>query len=138
MSGILEMLISEVRYGKATLPEGCRSAGRQAGPPFSVPLQKIYEKMQENTGDAFGDIFCSCMKEAMETMPLTKQDREIFLRFAANNSFAEEAMQVKWMEQSRDMLDRTILLLEEKMEDKCRIAVGLGAMSGLLLIIILL
>lgn len=74
----------------------------------------------------------------MKAMPLTEADKEIFFRIAGKSSFPEGAMQLKWMEQSRDMLGRTIAMLEEKTEEKCRIAVGLGAMGGLLTVIVLL
>lgn len=138
MGEILDMLMSEIRYGKSTLPECCRQIGEQAGEPFGEFLIQIYEEMKKNTGAGFGQVFSKYMGKCLEPLPLTKTDRELFLRFAAKSSFAEGAMQLKWMEQSREKLGQVVNDLERETEEKGKIAVGLGAMCGLLFIIVLL
>lgn len=138
MGEILDMLMSEIRYGKSTLPECCRQIGERAGEPFGSYLIQVYEEMKKNTGAGFGQVFSKHMEQCLAGLPLTKGDRELFLRFAKKSSFAEGAMQLKWMEQSRKMLGQVLDELERETEEKGRIAVGLGAMCGLLFIIILL
>lgn len=138
MCEILDMLMSEIRYGKSTLPESCRQIGERAGEPFGGCLIQVYEEMKKNTGARFGQVFSEYMGKCFAGLPLTKEDGELFLRFAKKSSFAEGAMQLKWMEQSREMLGQVLCELERETEEKGRIAVGLGAMCGLLFIIILL
>ncbi len=138
MGEILDMLMSEIRYGKSTLPECCRQIGEQAADPFGGCLMQIYEEMQRRTGAAFGQVFCECMGKCLESLPLTREDGEVFLRFAAKESFAEGAMQLKWMEQSREKLGQTARELGREVEKRGRIAVYLSAMCGILFIIILL
>ncbi|MCM1327203.1 MAG: stage III sporulation protein AB [Bacteroidales bacterium] len=138
MGEILDMLMSEIRYGKSTLPECCRQIGEQAGEPFGKCLIHIYEEMKKNTGAGFGQVFSKHMGQCLEQLPLTKSDKELFLRFAEKSSFADGAMQLKWMEQSREKLGQTVNVLERETEAKGRIAVGLGTMCGLLFILILL
>ncbi len=138
LSEILEMLMSEVRYGSSTLPECCGQAGRQTGGELGEVLAEVADIMRANTGESFGVIFCGRMEEAMKRLPLKREDRERFLKFARTDSFAEGAMQLRWMEQSREQLMRTAEALEERTQEQSRLAVGLGVMSGLLLIIILI
>ncbi len=134
----MEMLMSEIRYGKSTLPECCRHVGERVKEPFCGCLHKIYQDMEENTGEAFGQIFCKEMRKCLMDLPLKEEDKEIFLHFASKDGFAEGVMQLKWMEQCREMLGHAAAELEKETAEKGRIAVGLGAMSGLLLVIILL
>lgn len=130
--------MSEIRYGKATLPECCRRLAGTVEEPYRECLWDIYEKMKENTGESFAKVFRSRMTQCLETLGLEKEDREHFLHFTAENSFADGKMQLRSMEQSRELLKTTIEMLEREKGEKCRMAVGLGAMSGLLLIIVLL
>lgn len=135
---IMEMLISEVRYSKATLPECCRHVAERVEEPFRGCLKNVYEEMRDNTGRGFGEIFAEQMRTGLSALPIRPADGEVFLRFALQNSFAEGDMQIKWMEQSREQLTHTVETLEAELAGKSRIALSLGAMSGLLLVILLL
>lgn len=138
LAEILELLMSEVRYGKSTLPECCRYVGERVQEPFGGCLVHIHDEMQKNTGNGFYEVFSEGMGECLEGFPLAKEDKEAFLHFASKGSFADGAMQLRWMEQSREMLGSIISGLEQETVQKGRIAVALGAMSGLLLVIVLL
>lgn len=130
--------MSEIRYGKTPLPECCKRIGERVKQPYSMAFWSIYQKMEENTGDSFAEIFCSQMEKCLMQFPLSSQDREQFLSFAEGNSFGDGSMQIRSIERSRELLQITVKNLERENAEKCRMAVGLGAMSGLLLIIILL
>lgn len=138
MVGVLEILMSEIRYGKTTLPQACKNAGIQIKGPLGEALVQVFVKMQENTGEIFGEVFSCHLGNVMRQLPLNREDVEAFLRFAGQNSFSDTSMQLRSLEQSRDMLDETVRGLEKVTEEKGRLAVGLGAMSGLLVVIVLL
>lgn len=135
---ILELLMSEVRYSRSTLPECCRHVAERAGEPFGSCLREIYEEMRRNTGRGFGEVFEGEMRTCLAGLPLTSEDVEIFLRFAAQAGFAEGDMQIKWMEQSREQLAHTVETLESELAGRSRVALSIGVMSGLLLVILLL
>lgn len=135
---ILELLSGEVRYGRATLPECCGHIAKYLEPPFGETLREIEKEMGENTGESFGEIFCRRTEEALKKLPLKAEDREMFLRFAKQTGFADGQMQLKALEQSMGLLRAAEEKLESENAGKCRMAVGLGAMSGMLLILILL
>lgn len=135
---ILELLMGEIRYSRSTLPECCRHVAERAGEPFGSCLKEIYDEMRQNTGRGFGEVFVEKMRVCLDKLPITPEDTELFLRFAAQSGFAEGDMQIKWMEQSRDQLAHTVETLEAELAGKSRVALSMGVMSGLLLVILLL
>lgn len=137
LKSILELLSSEVRYGRATLPECCRHTADQLQPPFSDALREVDERMRENTGATFAEVFEQCMEDPLKTLPLKEADRGNFLQFVSESGFTDRQMQLRVLERSGELLEGTVESLERENAEKCRMAVGLGAMGGLLLILVL-
>ena len=137
LRAILERLCSEVRYGRSTLPECCSHAAKNFPPPFGGALEKTGQRMRDNTGISFGETFQTEFEEALSELPLHREDRESFLQFTRQACHADGQMQLRMMEESIERLVQTEKALEEENAGKCRMAVGLGAMSGMLLILIL-
>jgi len=52
-SEILEMMMSEIRYGKTTLPECCRRIGERQPDPFGSTFLQIYESVMARQGENF-------------------------------------------------------------------------------------
>ncbi|MDE6015071.1 MAG: stage III sporulation protein AB [Acetatifactor sp.] len=136
LESILEMLMSEIRYGKATLPESCGQLAQRLPEPYSRCLREV--QLEAGKGASFQEVFCLQMEACMRELPLKREDRELFLQSFQGQGFRDGAMQLKRLEQGLSQLAGRIGLLEQEQREKCRIAVGLGAMSGLLLLIILI
>ncbi len=134
---IMELLMSEIRYGKATLPECCLHLSRRLAEPYSDALREIYEDM-DNGGVSFQEVFCRKMEVCMEGLPLKREDKEMFLQPFHGQGFQDGAMQLKSLEQVSLQLSGHLEMQEHEQREKCRMAVGLGAMGGLLLVIVLL
>ncbi len=134
---ILELLSGEVRYGRSTLPECCCHVAGSFGEPFGSALAKVGQNMRDNTGLSFGETFQKEFEGALEAAPLKEEDREAFLQFTRQTCHADGQMQLRAMEQSSELLRKMEAALERENSEKCRMAVGLGAMSGILLILIL-
>lgn len=137
LRSMLELLAGEVRYGRATLPECCRNAGRYLQKPFSDIFYRISDKMDRDEGATFCEVFREEMLPELKQQPLKEEDVEHFLRFTNQTGFADGQMQLRALEQSMELLRNTEEKLERENAEKCRMAVGLGAMSGLLLVLIL-
>lgn len=135
---ILEMLMSEIRYGKATLPESCARLAERMEEPYSGYLGEIYRELAGRRSGNFQELFCLRMEECMKRLPLKKEDREIFLQPFRGQGFQDCSMQLVNLEQGLLQLSDSIRQQEQEQREKCRMAVSLGAMSGLLLVIILL
>lgn len=134
---VLELLDSEIRYGRSTLPECCLRVGEQLDDPVGRALIGVWRESQEQDGVSFPQLFAENMERAMREMPLTDADKRIFLQLVPPQGFADGQMQQRAAQICGQRLQRTKERLERDSLEKSRIAVGLGAMSGLLLILIL-
>ncbi len=134
---ILELLASEVRYGRAALPECCRHLAENLPEPFRQAFGEVGRRMEENMGVSFGEVFREELGKALEGLPLQEADREDFLGVAHQTGFCDSQMQLRAIERSRELLGATRERLEREHAEKCRMALGLGAMGGLLLILVL-
>lgn len=134
---ILDLWESEVRYGKAAMGECCRHMQKQLPEPFKSCFEKLDAKFGEANGEPLGKIFRDVLEEGMEELPLQPEDREAFLQFIPENGYMDGQMQLLSIQRSRTLLEGTIEKLERENGEKCRLALGLGAMSGMLLVLIL-
>lgn len=138
MYRIAELFMSEIRYGKAALPECCRQVGTKAQAPYRDALLAIQEGMDGSDGICFADKWREEMGQALVEVPVTKEEKEVFLEFSACSGLADNQMQIRALEQHRDMLASFIKNRERNLEKQSRMAAGLGIMSGLLLAVILI
>lgn len=114
------------------LPTDRQTTERQAGRDLHRSIPRICgdggcwfsgtggEKLSQTAADASSekeDIeeFCVCGKEG----------------------YADETMQIKSIELSRQGLEHTADMQQREITQKCRLSVGLGAMSGLLILLLL-
>ncbi len=135
---LLEMLISEIRYNKATLPECCRQVGKKMEKPYGEVLLDIYEMLQEENGYSFSVCWENKMSECLAKIPISKKEKELVLGFASCVGLTENSMQIRAIEQYRDMIDSSISTRERTLKEQGRMVAGLGIMCGLLLTIVLL
>lgn len=134
---ILTLLESEIRYGRGTLPECCGHVAARIPGECGAALLQVAGKMRENGGESFGQIFQSCVEPSLKQMPLMQEDREEFFRFAGICGIADSGLQLRLMEQSREQLEARAEELAGENAGKCRMALGLGAMGGLLILLVL-
>lgn len=129
--------MSEIRYGKATLPVCCKETAARVEEPYKSALEQVYRNYSSRAELSFQEIFVKQMDEAFVGLPLKKEDRECFLAAFRNQGFQDGQMQLKCMEQSRTRLAESIAKQSHELKEKSQMAVGLGVMSGLLLVIIM-
>ena len=55
LEGILEMLMSEVRFAKAPLPECCEKLGKRLESPYREAFEAAGRAGEQKEGEAFGD-----------------------------------------------------------------------------------
>lgn len=134
---ILEQWISEIRYNRSTLPECCRQIGRQRKDCLGAICDSVYREYAASEDAGFLEFAQESFRRRLKLLPLKKEDIEQFLLFVGKEGYADEAMQIRAMELSRQRLEQTAETQQRELIQKCRLSVGLGAMSGLLLLILL-
>lgn len=135
---IMELMISEISYSKATLPECCRQAGLKSEEPYRSALISIYEQITEKSGVSFAGCWQEEMGKCLKGLPVSAAERDMVLGFAECSGLTDNRMQIRAIEQYRDMIDSAIRTREQNVAQQGRMAAGLGVMSGLLLTIILI
>lgn len=135
---ILDMMMSQVRYSKTMLAECCISLADRLEEPYRSTFAGIWEAFGESTGESYGELFRRSMEECLSKVPLGKEEKGLFLEFAASCGYEDAKMQLGSMEQYRERLKVLSEELGREVAEKGRMAVGLGSLGGLLLIIILL
>lgn len=106
--------------------------------PYGSCLRHVGEEAERGRMPSFQEIFCGEMEICMRKLPLKKEDRDIFLGPFRGQGFRDGEMQLKSLGQGLTQLEENIRTQEREQREKCHMAVGLGAMSGLLLLIVLL
>ena len=99
---------------------------------------RVYREYAEAGGTGFLEIAGESFRRQLEALPLKKEEIDQFLIFAGKEGYADETMQIRAMELSKEGLERTATAQQREITQKCRLAVGLGAMSGMFLVILLL
>lgn len=144
LTGIIDLFLSEISFSKATMPECCAQvgiricAGDETDRKLGNSLIKVHELMGRNEGITFDKAFSETMSECLSTFVLEGTDIADFLKISGTGSYSDGQMQIKALERIRDDLNDKVSELKNEVENRGRIAVGLGALGGLLLVIVLL
>ncbi len=138
MCRILELFAGHVRYGRSTLPECCMVLTERVGEPYKSSFLHIYNEACSNEGECFGILCEETLRKELKTLNVDKTDKELFISCFSKCGFAENIMQLRIIEQSREELEQKAKALNKENPSKCRLALSLGTMSGLLLIVLFL
>lgn len=135
---ILEQWSSEVRYNRSTLPECCLRIGNCREDRLGRICKEVYEEYITSEGRGFLEMAEESFRKKLNTLPLKKEDIDRFLLFTGREGYPDEAMQIRAIELAKQELERTAEMQQREISQKCRLSVGLGAMSGLLIVILLI
>jgi len=137
MIRILDMVVSEIGYGRSTLPECCAWIKEKTTQPYQNIFQKMLDNTELENGQHFGAISKKIMLQEMKSLPLG-EEKDIFIRCFTDVGYADEWLQRRSMERGRTQLGELLQAEEEDLKKKSKLAVSLGTMSGILLVLILL
>ncbi len=134
---ILEYFEAEIRFGRAVLSECCLKLADRTQEPFRSSFYDIYDKFYENSGESFGDICRESLENGLKNLVVKKEDKEVFINCFSSGGYEENLLQIRLIEQAREELADRLALAEQENASKYKLALGMGVMSGLLLIILL-
>lgn len=138
LRNLFEMMMSEISYRRSTLPECCRQVAGNMEEPYRSSLFALYESVGVKKEVDFSSGWHREMSKCMISIPLTTKEKEMVLGFVSSEGLSDVQMQIRAIEQYRDMIDGNIKKRESEFSKQGRMMTGLGVMSGLLLIVILL
>lgn len=138
MIEIVDLFISEIAYGKATLHECLKEVEKKTKPPFQEAFAIMQSRLKEETDSSFPAVWEEEMKKVLKNAPLGEQESAPFLKFAYREGLMDYHMQIKCLEQCKDRLKQCKDKREEEKEKQGKLMVCLGGMGGLFLTIILL
>lgn len=138
MCRILELYMGQIRFGRCTLPECCLELSKRVEEPYKSSFRAIYEKTCKDDGESFGQICEEQLNQDLQAVVADKADKEWFISCFAQRGFEEDRMQLRIIEQNKEQLEERAQVLSGENTSKCRLALSLGTMSGLLLIILFL
>ena len=138
MCRILELLLGEIRFGRCTLPECCLQLTERVPQPYQSCFQGIYEASCQNQGESFGELCREYLERDLKELVVDKADKECFISCFTKCGFAEGRMQLRTVEQAKEELEERLQGLSQENTSRCKLALSLGAMSGLLLVILFL
>ena len=135
---ILEILEGEIRYGRCVLAQCCLQVAKRTREPFRQSFLQVYERMLQNSGESFEEICVNCLKDGLKDVEANAEDKEIFIQCFSKAGFQEDILQLRMIEQGKNRLAQRLCTVEGEAAAKYKLALGMGVMSGLLLIILLL
>ena len=136
MLRILELVEGEVAYGRATLPECMLFAGQQTGGEISNALVRVGERSLQHPGESFGKLLRLELDRVLMGN-LDKGEQEAFYRLVTPLGYEEDAMLTRALKRSIRELDEAVEQLKQRRQEKCRVALSLGGLGGILLVILL-
>lgn len=138
MCRILELLLGQIRFGRCTLPECCLQMTERVEEPYRSSFLAIYEAACLNEGESFGQLCEARLQQDLQKLVADKADRELFISCFTKSGYEEDRLQLRMIEQTKEELEEQYHRLSQENSSKCRLALSLGTMSGLLLIILFL
>lgn len=138
MCHILSMLEGQVRFGRSTMGECCGQIAGRVDNPFQNVLQEIAGEMKENKGNSLRQVSQTSFDKHLKKLVVSSKEKEEFMACFAHEGFEEEGMQIQSILRGRQELEAAMQELNESLTSRCRLAISLGTMSGLLLVVLFL
>jgi len=136
MKRAFSILISEIDYGQAPLSEAALNISEKC----TAPVQRVFKSFGEGL---FGkvDVY-SLWGDVIEFMSedsyFLAEDLEMFKSFGKTLGYLDAEMQIRNIEMQLDYINHTIDELEKIKGKSRKMYLSLGALSGLMTIIVLL
>ena len=134
---MLELFLGEIRFGRSTLPECCLRLAQRMEEPYKACFDEIYERSLENSGESFEELCSTSLAQGLKGVEASWEDKELFINCFAKSGYEEDVLQLRVVEQTKAELEKKLTLMEAQASSRYRLSLSLGAMSGLLLIILL-
>ncbi|WP_226582940.1 stage III sporulation protein SpoIIIAB [Halobacillus litoralis] len=131
----LQMIEAEMVYGQSSLREVCENLSRQ----LPKPINKFFENMmKEEWCDEFSSLWSRNIKSHWSMNAMGKNELEILVQFGRTLGQHDLEQQQKQIQLTLHHLDRELHEAIEVGDQYQKMAKGMGILSGLLVIILIM
>jgi len=135
MKRAFAILISEIDYGQSPLSEAAENVAAKC----AEPVRSIFESFGAGLSGKVDvhTLWCSSITTASETSFFSPEDLEIFKSFGKTLGYLDREMQIRNIEMQMDYINQKIDELEKTKDKSRKMYISLGALGGLMTIILL-
>lgn len=131
-------LESEIRYGHSSIPDICFRMSGILENPYGEFFYDVYDKMQENDGTAFGNIWENECSNLYGKLPVKPEEFALFREFTVVGNSPDINLQEEAIQCQMQKLEHTVAILKNEVVKKGKMYTSLGLIGGLFIIIVLL
>ncbi|MBH0229838.1 stage III sporulation protein SpoAB [Halobacillus yeomjeoni] len=132
----LQMIEAEMVFGQSSLWEVCENLSKQLPRPISLFFESVWNE-EERCSD-FASLWKESLKKHWSSNSLNKNEMEILIQFGRTLGQHDLEQQQKHIRLALHHLDRELQDALEVGEQYQKMARGMGVLSGLLVIILIL
>lgn len=135
---MVTLLMGEIRYAPAELPEIFLRVAERVSPPFDGFLKGIIGEMSAMDGRTLAQLWREGVERSLSGTCLTREDKNRLDRLGAQLGILDRETQLSVMALYLQELETAMAELGRTMGQKQKVSLSLGLLSGLFLTVILL
>ena len=135
---LLKLMLGDIRYMKATLPEAIGKALRRHTGVYLDFLRETEEKLTNSPGIELSKIWSEAVKKGLHTSSLTKEDKENLIAFGDSICSLDRESLIASFEQYSEELNQEIHRIQEVIAPKTKLYRSIGILVGIFIVVILI
>lgn len=136
ISQILEMLKQEIAYSRIPFSEACNQIAKRVKEPYKEFLNSVYVRMLKHRGENIRTVWDESVQILLKNSYLPKNSIEYLKEVVDGLGFIDSEMQLQKITFQMEQIESEILRRKKHQENKSRVYLSIGIMSGILGIII--
>jgi len=132
------LLESEVSYHKESIPEAVYQVGKRFGGRIGELVCCLMEKMYAENDGFFAEYWIQGLQEYWKESTLCASERKLIEEFVNCVGCRDDSLQISLLSEYREKLERHRKRKEEMLKGQQRVVMGVSAVGGLVLTILLL
>lgn len=135
---LIILLRGDIRYGNTPLPEAICAISRRHEGSFKKFFDRISERLSENSGYTFSQVWREAVEDELSQTSLNKRDKFSLIQFGENLGYLDKEMQMNTLELFLTQIEDEISELSKTVKEKSYLYSTLGIMAGIFISIILI
>lgn len=138
MQRLFILMRDEIKYSGLPITEVIKSVAQKVCTPYDIALERIEKKLTWEEGRSLREIWEKEMVFMLAKLPLSKSQKDLFIRFPDLLGMAEREGQADALKGYLRELERWIVQMEQEEKSKNKLIMSMGMATGILLSVLLL